>query len=600
MAGGLGSDFLDLLNKQGSDQSPTSSIVGDFSALMNQTPGQAFQKLDEEKENRITEAELDAIEERNRPGVIKSTGIAYESAKGEVKALGNAIEKTVNYLSPVLKEMALIAALPGNIGGDLVMREDSATKKLANDIKTVVPEIVKASPEIAGEIISDTAKSFGTEYSDETGSLRVDTDVAAEKFRQAPIETVGDWLILGAVLKKAMQVGGRAVAKGSSKVAGRAAREGFEQGLSPDVIKKATKGDKEFVKDMLKRMDSDDKAAAFSKEIHEVTRSQTPTIKDKLIDRRKALLNIKNKDLENPEFARNLGNRVKDNLQRLKLNEQGKLTASLSEIGDQTVDTELLFKKMANDLNDDLLLSKKNLAKKGPMRNKIKKGFKDTTFENFLDEVDGKTTVRELNEVRKRLDQSINFNEMKASDKALIIARRNIDDYIKGLDGAEEYKRQSSIVSNRLQPFYDKQKKIEKAGGGEAFGKRFFQSNEEVDLLLDALKQSDSIAAQSLRADIEMLDAWHTWNKMFSSAASKEFVPEFYAGMPMTAALRLTNKVSTPLAKSVVKQQVRFPALNKVIPSTVLQRGAQGTSVGDVFVDDIPSTLEDEDNSSEY
>jgi len=580
MAGGIGQDFLNLI---GSDD----GVGDDFNELITTTPDRALEKKEDERDNRITESELDAIEEKNRPGPIKGAFQTFKSAGRELKQLGSAISGTVNYLTPVLKEAVLMQGLGMQ---PFIKNEKSATRKLAKDASVVIPELIKASPEIVGGLIEDFGRSFGTEVSDETGQLRIDRDVLSEKFRNAPIETVGDWLVVGAIAKKAVSLAGKGIAKSSGGIA---AREAAEEAVDPRAVQKAFDGDKDFMLDVMAKMDDNDKAAAFSREIHRATKSPTPTVKDRLFDRRRAILSTSKADLENPEFVRKVGNRVKSNLERMERVEKAKLAGTLGKIGNQKVDPDLLFGKMSEDLRESLLLSKKHLARKGPFKEKIKRGFKDTTVENFLDEIDSNTTVRELNEIRKRLDEGINFGNEKAADKALKIARRNIDDYIKKLDGAEDYAKESERVRDRLQVFFDKQKKIKKAGGGEKFGKSFLQSHEEVDLLLDALNNSDSAIAQALRADIELLDGWHTWNKMWSM--NKDLIPQFYAGTPLTLGLRAGNAVTPQLAKSAVRNQLRLGPVGKAIPSAgqALTGGAIGVSASDAL-QDIASPLQDQ------
>ena len=594
---------------------PKSKTSFNFEPL-DESPDEAFDAIDQNEEKRIIESQLDAVETRDRPGPISGIKQSFNSGIKELKTLGSSINKTANYLQPALTEMVKEAALMSTVGFPTLSGEAERsrrleeTNKLATTVKEILPKLAKSSPEIMTEVVSGTLEAYGMErkpgaeagitdplnFAEETRGF--DPDVVYKRLREAPLTTIGDWSVAGGMFKKLAKIASKAVVKGSAKTARRGAQASFESSLSKEAIDKATSGDKQFVKDMLKRMDGPDKEAAFSKEIHEMTRAKTPTIKDRLLDRRSSITQMSNADLDNPEFAATLGNRVKENLTKLKLNEQGKLKASLSAIGDQTIDTEYLFKGMATELNEQLLLSKTNLTKKGPSSSKLKKGFKNTSFENFINEVTGTTTVKELNEMRKRLDQSINFNDPKPSDKALLVARRHIDGYIKGLDGADEYTRQSALVSNRLQPFFDQQKKIEKAGGGEKFGKSFFKSHEEVDLLVKALKESDSIAAQSLRANIEMLDGWHTWNKMFSS--NTKVVPEFYMGTPMTAAMKLTNQISSPIAKGITKAKLAAPAIGNIpSPGSALSGAAQASAVADIPLNDVPSALEKASNQNQ-
>ena len=517
--------------------------------------------------NKITEEELDNIESNNRPSVFEGTKEAFKSAGKEISYAKDFISDTANYLAPAIKEQVLYAASPLAAFSD----EDrfKSTFKVANDIKRVLPEVVKSSPEIAESIVKDFGESFGIEKSDQTGSLRVDPDVAYAKFREAPISTIGDWVVLGSVFKKAAQIGKKSVNKVSDLYS-----------LDRKEILNSTDSDKKFVKDMLGKMDDGDKEATFSKEIAEVTRSETPTIKDRLVDRRKALLSMSNKDLDSPEFVQKLGNRVKENVKNLESVERKRLDSSLSKVASNKVDSEGLFQSISNDLKDDFLLSKVHDSKGGPFKERIRKGFKGTMVENLLDEVDDTTSVKELNKIRQRLDQSINFKDPKSSDRALMIARKNIDSYIKGLEGAEDYARESEKVSDRLQLFFDKQKKIKKSGGGEKFAKQFFDSHEEVDELLNVLKNSDTSVAQYLRADIEMLDAWHTWNRMWAN--NENFVPQFYAGTPLTLGMRAGNAITPPIAKGIVKSQVfAAPALQNLpsLGQTAKSAAVSGTAL---------------------
>lgn len=614
MSNGIGQDFLELINNNpryssirptpNSGESLGEDDMGaDFLNLikddprLNKNPSDAFDEIDEQEQELITEEQLNEIERKNRPGTVKTLKIAKESAGRELNDLGNVINDTVNYLTPVLKESVLMMSLPG-VWAQLAMKEDSATRKLGRDMKVVLPEVAKASPQIVREAFKDFFESIGVEKAKETGEFRMDVDVMMDKFREAPLSTVSDYFVVGAIAKKAGQIGLRAISKGAKSASTVTARESFEKGITEEAIEKATKGDKEFIKNMLERMDDGDKAAVASKEIAKLVGSETPTNFGRIFKRKEQLKKIPINKIEDKDFLIKTGNQVKQNLKALELNERGRLAASLSEIGDNTIDSNLLFKKMSQEMSDEFLLSKSALAKKGPIKNKIKGGFKGTIFENLMDDIDSTTTVRELNDMRKRIDQAINFKDPKASDKALRIARDNITSYIKSLDGAEEFARQSSIISERLQPFFDKQKKILKPGGGERFAKSFFSSREEVDDLVDALSKADSIAAQSLKTNIEILDGMNSWNSVFMK--NTKLLPEFYVNPSTTILSRGTNAVFGPLKKGFVKGAMNLPiseqAANKATDFSVLSTigtAGKAKAVSDVFTRDIPTALEE-------
>ena len=575
-----GQDFLDLLNEEESLNKGSEQVAdSDFDALLSSdSPSIDKSKIrisSPDFDPVVTESQLDQIEQQNSPGIIGGTLQAAQGGVNELKGLYNTLSKTANYLHPVLKSYMKAALIPSI---ETYGERQHQTRKLANDIKTVIPELVRSSPEIASSIAQDVASSFGVEKSDQTNQLRVDPDVFLNKFREAPISTISDWTLMGAVFKKAMKLGDV-----SSKITKLTKAEkmaddiedagSFIKGYKHKTARQAMSEDKDFLRDMLSKMDENTKEAQYSRELHSITKTETPTIKDQLMDNRRAFLSIPKKELDNPEFARKVGNKFKENLDSFINMERGRLNASLAPIANNKVDKELLFSTVYKDLKDNFLISNVKSDKPGPFSAKIKSGFKGSMVENVLDSMKGDLTIKELNESRKRIDQAINFNDPKQSDKALMIMRSNMDNYIKSLKGAEQYREEASRVADRLQIFKDKQRKIASPGGGEMFAKNFFKTREDLEQLKSVLKTSDIPLAHSLRADLDILDSWHTWNRMWSQ--NTKVIPEFYMGYPMTTGMRAINTVAQPVAKSLIRTQLESPiigeaasALSRAIPDS--------------------------------
>ena len=77
-----------------------------------------------------------------------------------------------------------------------------------------------------------------------------------------------------------------------------------------------------------------------------------------------------------------------------------------------------------------------------------------------------------------------------------------------------------------------------------------------------------------------MLDAWHTWNRMWAN--NENFVPQFYAGTPLTLGMRAGNAITPPIANGIVKSQVfAAPALQNLpsLGQTAKSAAVSGTAL---------------------
>lgn len=421
---GEGLDTLPILEKPTLEQERTLSRLGSSAKRELQSLGQAA-------------------------GILTALGIKGILAEGDIE-VGQRLGK-----KPTLKE---------------------ALGKTRDRFKTIGKGLAK-TPEVAGEMLADFGRSFGVEVGD--GQL-VSSDVALDKFFDAPLETTLDWFGALGVIKKV----GTTALRGAQK---NAVQKAIKDSLDNDVI-----------------AELDLRRAAGE-----------PVITDyqKLAEHRPVLNKMSMKALNSNAEGEKIGKELVDSLRKLSKEERVRLSDSIKKVSHKPVDK----RQMISEIHEGFI--RKGLLTEDTPIERILVDLEDKPkkLQDFLRKVD---TVKDMSagEAKRRLDlldEAINWKNPGPKDDALIITRRAVRNQLRGV--SPEYDKLASTVSEKLDLLDETGRRLDKLGLGEKKGLTIFKTDEESRALIELLETHPIKGTPGLVSSaLKRRQAWLEWNQYFS------------------------------------------------------------------------------------
>jgi hypothetical protein len=438
---------------------------------------QPIEKLDKLDASRFTERKSEFI------------GNALKNAGKEVKDFAKSIYSIAS--SPETKDIFLENML-------LPINRRKKTLEFANTLG-------KSSPEILKDLALSTAESFGFKPK-EGFSL----DTALNKLENKPLESVFDLSIL-------YGIGEKVAKKGASSI-------------SSEVSKNLLK-EKKVTKEILSKSELVKKESDFLDKLDVITPVQD------LIKNSDSIKYVSRKQLDNPNYAKELGRRFQLKLKALEDSEKISLNRELKKIGNVEINNKEVLDNLRSSLdNNDLLLSTSSSRKLSEI---IDPEINKTSLKRVVESLESgeKFTVSKLKDKMDIIDQRINYNSLKPDQEGLHILRTELRSTLGNIaeKNNTNYNDIASKVHERLKAIGKKSKKITETGGGEKFGSKFSITSDEVTEIKKILGNSNSKVSGALIADIDKLDGWHRWNVYFNQNGSVPFVPAFISrgGIPI-------------------------------------------------------------------
>ena len=412
-------------------------------------------------------------------------GEAFESGKGEVRGLKDIVTKGVPFaissINSDLKVMAQSAFTPGGT---------TKGQELAKKRSRQLIGIAKNSPEFLKEIVQDFGETFGQDIFDvDEDSKRFgfspgNLEIAMEKWKDAPIESMLDAIGVGGLLK----VVGKSLFKSTAKIIPLKNKETIQKIIG--------KGDVET-----------------QQILRNVSNKDVPRLIDDLYSESKKLKKMSmSKQLDNVNYAEDIGKSSVVKINQLKAIDQRKMKNAIKKIEHETLDTF--------DIKGDLVDIFKDLGflKEGGEigLSNIEPGFSKHILNVKLSELimgDSVIDVRTLKNRIESIDTKINWKNPTIADKGLIALRRSYRNKLRNM--SPEYDEVAKRVSERLDKFEPHLKKFKKLGSGEKFGKSIFSTKEEMDEFIKLMNKSPEKVAGQIVGDLKTLKTWHAWNSFF-------------------------------------------------------------------------------------
>ena len=436
----------------------------------------------------------------------------FKSAIREVKSLKEIV--------PFAKDVAI----PGLIDMFNTMKSGTPEEKIALYEKSrkglmSIPGLVKLA-------VIDTASTFGSDLTseDKAPNLRF----ATEKWQNAPIQSVLDATGLASVLK------------------------GTTKSIFKSTLKAAKPKNKKIAQEIISKGDIETKQL-----LKNVSNTEVTTVLDDLYDESSIIkkLSISNQ-LDNPNYAQEVGKNAANNINRLKKRDQNRLKSAIKKIKDNVIDKS----EIADDIADRL--QTKGFLKNGNVLDveNIEPGLSKAQLTKEVKKISDldSMTAGELKLRMDSIDDKINWKNPKTADEGLIEIRRVYRNKLRDLSG--EYDSAARLVSEKLDLFEPQLRRLEKVGAGEKLGKNLFQTKEELDEFIKLMDKTPDKLAGSINADLKTLKAWHAWNRYFKQN------PDFIIGnIP-----GISGKVIPAIKKRVIKGKVNLgvPRSSKLFKRT--------------------------------
>ena len=361
--------------------------------------------------------------------------------------------------------------------------------KRGREIGQSAVQVLRESPTLLKDVVSDIGRTFGIDFNRSENKLSFET--AMEKWKSAPIESVLDATFLGGIAKS----GAKSLFKSTAKFINHDFKKGTQQIFG--------KGDVE-TEVILKH----------------ISNKEVNTVLGDLYDESNIIrrLDIR-KQLDNPNYVEEVGKSTVENIQRLKKRDQIKLSSSINKIKTRKID----MKELQSDIADQL--DKTGFLKEGKILDidNIEPGLSKSALKTEILRLNEKRplTAGDLKKRMDNLDNKINWKSPKTADSGLIQIRRSYRNQIRKL--SPDYNERALLVSEKLDLFESKLKKMEKVGGGESFGKSMFSTREEMNEFIKLMEKSPDKITGKILGDLKTLKAWHAWNRYFKQNPSVVF-----------------------------------------------------------------------------
>jgi hypothetical protein len=323
----------------------------------------------------------------------------------------------------------------------------------------VLKTVAKNSPQIAKGVLSEFMQSFGD--IPDSGAIEISVDRAFDKFKDKPISTFMDWMVLTGVVKGATKIG----IKNIDKMMG-----------------------KDLLNTFKKNVDNLD-------ELTILTGVKPQTKLDDVIKRKEIIRNLSSKQLDETDTVGQYGRIFAKNIDEVVKKENMRLDGAIKYYADDVVDTDRIFNNYAAKVQqkglETIPLKDSNAVK---LMNKISKG----------DDV----TVNDIHQLRRSIADNINYANPEQEDRVLKLLNQALKDEL--VLGRPEILAPLDRIHNRLEKFQGLEKNLKKSGGGEKFAQNFFNTREE----LEDLEKVLSIIPEGSKAltDLKTIDAWNKWN----------------------------------------------------------------------------------------
>jgi hypothetical protein len=426
--------------------------------------------------------------------------------------------------------------------GGLVMSPDSKRKIIVdtqNAIKNELSKNPSLPVDIAKSTITGIMASYGQTPDDLSANPKVVLPRMYKKFLDAPIETAMDLSFIFTAIPKTVQLAKQSV-KGV---------KGVNTARKISMIKSAKEGNLKNAKKMVKDV-FDSKNIAMKKEIAKNLEVPGKRHADDLFENSEDIRRMDIRQLEDPSWAGKVGEQFSNKLNAIEYAESRAADLAIREIKDVPVPGNFAD-GLARRLKEKFLVDDN-----GRIVKELNKGL-------FTDEIrylnSGKPiTAGNLKARLDNIDANINWVNPEKRDQGLMVLR---DVYRKALrDMSPEFDAVQSRRHDILQKFKNRGNQLKsitkKTGGGERFGKNFFETETEYREMLRILQENPHKAAGAAMADLKQLNAWHAWNGYFQQNA--DFVPK-YIWFDRAQPVPFREKIFAPVQKSYMKNRLYLP-----------------------------------------
>ena len=450
-----------------------------------QSQGSRIRFLDEQP---LTEEELDIQEAQARPDAGEFVLEALGGAKKEIGGILNAV-------------------------GTLIANPIESTKAIAGGVKNLKGSDVK---NFAVGLAQDFGKTFGYDINRPgEGFEKFDIDTAINRWKEAPIAALGDATIFIGALK-GISAAGKATAKLST---------------SQKVAHNALKRSGDDIAEMAKSV-----VSAKDKAIQRGALSPVFTSGEKVAMKGDVIKKIPLKSLNSADFPKDQSVQLADRIfeigrRQAKLQDQAikKATEKGVKINGSALASKIEqslvknnFAKTAKEAVDVAVDGAKGADNVNviPPLNKAK-------LNKFLDLLDdgGDIPIKELHDIRRAVDDSINWISPRTSDDGLKIMRRAMREALS--EGSEEYGRITGKIGDRLTEIGYAENKIKRAklegwlrNYKEKVGLEIAKSDQRSEAFLKAMDIVGNETAEAALGRFELIDAWKAWNDLYGQNQS--------------------------------------------------------------------------------
>ena len=386
--------------------------------------------------------------------------------------------------------------------GSLKERSELSEKRVKQAI-----EVAKQSPEIAKDIVTDLGRTFGVDFQKKDN---VSLNTAIQKFMDAPIESTLDILGLASIFKHV----GKSLFKATSRKFNRKGKLAAQKIIGKNDVE---------TKQILKNVSN-----------KEVADQLDDVYAESNIIRK---LDI-GSQLDNPNYAEEIGKNSVKEINRLKKRDQIKLSSAIKKIKDQPVNKSAISEDIADELR------KKGFLNEGTNVLDVE------AIEPGLSKKALVTEIKKLNEpgilnagtLKQRMDNisdKINWKKPKVADEGLMEVRRVYRNQLRSL--SPDYDETALRISEKLDKFESQLRRFEKVGAGEKFGKSLFSTKQELDEFIELMEKTPDKLGSVISGDLKTLKAWHSWNRYFKQ--NPDFIIGEIPGAPKGLVPGIKKKV---------------------------------------------------------
>jgi hypothetical protein len=425
-------------------------------------------------------------------------GRAMKSFKGELAGL---------------KDVAKL--VPGLAGMAIKSKFGTADEKL--EIGRQLSQGLANLPGALKESVVDTGKTFGVDLASPNNKVALAT--AIEKFESAPLQSSLDAVFLGAATKPV----GKSLFKTTSR--------------------QVSKSQKKVAQEIFGKADPETEALAKF-----VADKDVNTLLDDLYDEAPIIKEMDiGSQLDSTNFIEKKGKDVVDKIRIFNKTDSIKLKKAVDKVKDNPVNMANLAEDVKDKLNEKGFILKTGELDVENIDKGLTKGHLIREIERIQDPKP--FTIGELKTRMDNLDNRINWKNPKEADSGLVEIRRVYRNELRNASG--EYDEIAKRISEKLDKFEPQLKQFEKVGAGEKFGKRTFQTREEMDEFMDLLNRSKSPFAKGIVGELKGMRAWDAWNKYFKQN------PDFVIGNIPVVSEKLLPSIKKRLIKTDIN--IRSP-----------------------------------------